>query len=370
MQYFKDESEFEEALIASLLKNGWESVIKYPTEEDLIKNWADILLNNNKQIDHLNDVPLTDTEMQQLMEKIIAGRTPSKLNEFINGKTTSIIRDNPADKVNFGKAVTLDIYDRDEIAAGRSRYQIVQQPVFKSKSKILNDRRGDLMLLINGLPVIHIELKKNGIPVSQAYHQIEKYSHEGIFSGLFSLIQVFVAMTPTETVYFANPGPDGKFNEDFYFHWGDFNNEPINDWAEISNTLLSIPMNEDTIKEETVFDILIGKNLLGKDLPIEFIIDEETKDLKILTPEQTFLQSVQILFNLQQGDIPEYLDLGIDKDVYSECTNKNDLGFTFPILLRQLSTSLESDDTILDFEIDNIELNEVTMFIKRIKLEI
>ena len=197
MSIFKDEQEFEERLIESLLKNGWESVIKYPTEEDLIKNWADILLNNNKQIDHLNNVPLTDTEMQQLIEKIIAGRTPSKLNEFINGKTTSIIRDNPADKVNFGKAVTLDIYDRDEIAAGRSRYQIVQQPVFKSKSKILNDRRGDLMLLINGLPVIHIELKKNGIPVSQAYHQIEKYSHEGIFSGLFSLIQVFVAMTPT-----------------------------------------------------------------------------------------------------------------------------------------------------------------------------
>ena len=130
MQYFKDEQEFEEALIASLLKNGWESVIKYPTEEDLIKNWADILLNNNKQIDHLNDVPLTDTEMQQLMEKIIAGRTPAKLNEFINGKTTSIIRDNPADKVNFGKAVTLDIYDRDEIAAGRSRYQIVQYTYF------------------------------------------------------------------------------------------------------------------------------------------------------------------------------------------------------------------------------------------------
>lgn len=254
MSFFKDEQEFEEALIASLLKHGWESVIKYPTEEDLIKNWADILLNNNKQIDHLNNVPLTDTEMQQLIEKIIAGRTPSKLNEFINGKTTSIIRDNPADKVNFGKAVTLDIYDRDEIAAGRSRYQIVQQPVFKSKSKILNDRRGDLMLLINGLPVIHIELKKNGIPVSQAYHQIEKYSHEGIFSGLFSLIQVFVAMTPTETVYFANPGPDGKFNEDFYFHWGDFNNEPINDWAEISNTLLSIPMAHQLIGFYTIAD--------------------------------------------------------------------------------------------------------------------
>ena len=82
------------------------------------------------------------------------------------------------------------------------------------------------MLLINGMPVIHIELKKSGIPVSQACNQIEKYSHEGIFSGLFSLVQIFVAMEPNEAVYFANPGPDGKFNPDYYFHWADFNNEP------------------------------------------------------------------------------------------------------------------------------------------------
>ena len=73
------------------------------------------------------------------------------------------------------------------------------------------------MLLINGMPVVHIELKKSGIPVSQATNQIEKYAHEGIFSqGLFSMVQIFVAMTPEETLYFANPGPDGKFNKDFY----------------------------------------------------------------------------------------------------------------------------------------------------------
>ena len=252
---FKTESDFEEALIAALQRKGWDKkVIKYPTEDDLIQNWADILFNNNRQIDHLNNVPLTKGEMAQLMEKIVEGRTPAKLNEFINGKTTSIIRDNPEDKLNFGKAVTLDIYDRDEIAAGKSVYQIVQQPIFKSNSPILNDRRGDLMLLINGMPVIHIELKKSGVAVSQAYHQIEKYAHEGIFSGIFSLIQVFVAMNPEETVYFANPGPDGVFNEDFYFHWGDFNNEPIDDWLEVTSKLLSIPMAHQLIGFYTIAD--------------------------------------------------------------------------------------------------------------------
>lgn len=156
--------------------------------------------------------------------------------------------------MHLGKEISLKIYDRLEIAAGESRYQIVQQPKFPTKSKILNDRRGDLMLLINGMPLIHIELKKSGIPVSQACHQIKKYAHEGIFTGLFSLVQIFVAMNPEETVYFANPGPEGHFNPDYYFHWADFNNEPINDWKRVTSTLLSIPMAHQLIGFYTVAD--------------------------------------------------------------------------------------------------------------------
>ncbi|MGY6648310.1 type I restriction endonuclease subunit R, EcoR124 family [Wenyingzhuangia sp. IMCC45574] len=252
---FTKESEFEEALILALSKKGWENeVIKNPTEEDLLNNWANILFDNNRGIDRLNDTPLTNGEMQQILEQITSLRTPLKLNGFINGKTVSIKRDNEDDKLHFGKEVSLKIYDRHEIAAGQSRYQIVQQPQFKSKSKILNDRRGDLMLLINGMPLIHIELKRSGVSVSQAYHQIENYSRSGIFSGLFSLVQVFVAMEPKETVYFANPGPEGKFNKDFYFHWADFNNEPKNDWNDIASSFLSIPMAHQLIGFYTVPD--------------------------------------------------------------------------------------------------------------------
>lgn len=252
---FNKESDFEEALIKILSEKGWEKeVLKNYSEQDLLRNWANILFENNRDIDRLNDYPLTDSEMQQILEQIEALRTPLKLNGFINGKSVSIVRDNPDDKLHLGKEVSLKIYDRREIAAGQSRYQIVQQPKFPTKSKLLNDRRGDLMLLINGMPVIHIELKKSGIPVSQAYNQIEKYSHEGIFSGLFSLVQIFVAMEPNEAVYFANPGPDGKFNPDYYFHWADFNNEPINEWDKVASTLLSIPMAHQLIGFYTVAD--------------------------------------------------------------------------------------------------------------------
>jgi type I restriction enzyme R subunit len=240
---FTKESEFEQALLLALTKKGWEDkILKNPTEADLLKNWANILFENNRDIDRLNNTPLTEGEMQQIVEQITALRTPLKLNGFINGKTVAIKRDNPEDKLHFGKEISLKIYDRHEIAAGQSRYQIVQQPQFKSKSKILNDRRGDILLLINGMPLIHIELKNSNVAVSQAAYQIENYSRSGVFTGLFSLVQVFVAMQPEETVYFANPRPDGKFNKDFYFHWADFNNEPKNNWNDIVSSLISIPM--------------------------------------------------------------------------------------------------------------------------------
>lgn len=252
---FAKEVDFETALIKILSEHGWEKEILHNyTEQQLIQNWADILYQNNRGIDRLDSYPLTAGEMKQILEQITALRTPLKLNGFINGKSVSITRDNPEDTQHFGKEISLKIYDRREIAAGQSRYQIVRQPRFSSKSKLLNDRRGDLMLLINGMPVIRIELKKSGVPVSQACNQIEKYSAEGIFTGLFSLVQIFVAMNPEETVYFANPGLDGKFNSDFYFHWADFNNEPINDWKVIASTLLSIPMAHQLIGFYTVAD--------------------------------------------------------------------------------------------------------------------
>lgn len=252
---FSKEADFEEALIAILSEKGWEkTVLKNYTEEQLIQNWANILFENNRGIDRLNDYPLTDGEMRQILEQIGTLKTPLKLNGFINGRSVTITRDNVDDKQHFGKEVSLKIYDRREIAAGQSRYQIAQQPKFPAKSKLLNDRRGDLMLLINGMPVIHIEIKKSGVPVSQACHQIEKYAGEGVFTGLFSLVQIFVAMNPEETLYFANPGPEGTFNSDFYFHWADFNNEPINDWKQIASTLLSIPMAHQLIGFYTVAD--------------------------------------------------------------------------------------------------------------------
>lgn len=157
---FNSEADFEKALITLLFDKGWErNVLYYKTEEDLIRNWADILFENNRAIDRLGDYPLTEGEMQQIIEQVNRLQTPTAANAFINGKTIAIKRDNPDDKLHLGHEISLKIYDRSEIAAGQSRYQIAQQPVFKTHHPLASDRRGDFMLLINGMPVIHVELK-------------------------------------------------------------------------------------------------------------------------------------------------------------------------------------------------------------------
>ena len=84
---FKTETAFEQAFIETLFNKGWEStVLKNPTEQDLINNWAKILFENNSGIDRLNGQPPTDSEMAQILEQIKNLRTPLALNGFINGK--------------------------------------------------------------------------------------------------------------------------------------------------------------------------------------------------------------------------------------------------------------------------------------------
>lgn len=248
---FNKEADFENALIALLATKSWEKeVLRYPTEEELIANWQEHLDKTNQHIDKL-DVPLIRSEMNRILEQVQALKTPYALNGFINGKTVAIKRENEASR-HFGKEVSLDIFDREEISAGKSRYQIAQQPHFTPRSDLYPKQRGDLMLLINGMPMFHIELKRSGVPISQATNQIERYHKAGAFSGIFSLVQVFVAMTPEECRYFANTG--GRLNPAFYFRWADFNNVYMNDWDKVATHFLSIPMAHQFIGDYTIAD--------------------------------------------------------------------------------------------------------------------
>lgn len=134
---FEQEAAFETALISLLTeKYGWEpEILRYKTEEDLIQNWKQILFENNRDVDRLNDVPLTASEMQQILDQIARLRTPLKLNGFINGKTVAIKRDNPADELHCGKEVSLKIYDRQEIAAGKAAIRLSSSRYFRPEAR-------------------------------------------------------------------------------------------------------------------------------------------------------------------------------------------------------------------------------------------
>ena len=273
IQSFIKELAFEEALTEHLLHHGWNEVIKNPTEEELVQNWANILYDNNRGIDKLGDYPLTPSEMQQVIDQVNMCDSPYAVNKLINGQQISIKRDNKADTNNYGKEVYLKIFDPKEISAGQSRYQIARQPKFKTKEAMTGDRRGDLMLLINGMPVVHVELKRSKVDVSQACYQLKRYTHEGVFAkGIFSMVQIFVAMTPEETLYFANPGAEDRFSTQFFFHWEDYNNTVVSDWKQVATDLLSIPMAHQMVGFYT-------------------IADDKDKTLKVLRSYQYFAAS-------------------------------------------------------------------------------
>lgn len=251
------ELNFEADLIEMLQSVGWnDGLLKNVDEKDLIENWRNILNTNNKA--KLNGVELSDNEMMQIMEHVrLKCNTPVKANIFINGKDICIIRDGDSkDTEHAGKEVYLEIFDPVEIAGGKSKYQIAEQIKYNTSANF-NDRRGDVLLLINGIPVIHIELKASGVSVTEASNQIKKYAKEGIWTGLFSLIQVFFAMTPEDVVYFANPGAYTNYNDAFFFRWGDTSNNPIKDWKTLckgENAILSIPEAHQLVGYYTIAD--------------------------------------------------------------------------------------------------------------------
>ena len=257
----RGELNFEEDFIDSLKTSGWEhNILKNYSVEELINNWRNIIFDRNRS--RLGGIPLSDDEMLQVLDAVKQqANTPCKANHFINSanRGVAIKRDKTSqDKIHAGKEVYLDLFQAQEIAGGTSRYQIAEQTNFINGNPNYPDRRGDITLLIDGIPVIHIELKASGVDVFEACTQIQKYTQEGVFTGFMSLVQIFWAITPEDALYFSNPGDKDKFNPAFFFRWGDRNNNIIKDWKELikgQNHILSIPEAHKMIGYYTIADV-------------------------------------------------------------------------------------------------------------------
>lgn len=242
-QEFVSEAAFEDAVVHNLTRlHGWsKAVLNSPTEQDLIENWAEIIFKNNNTLERLNGVPLSKSEIETLVQAIAQRINPTDMHRLLQGKELTLRRDNVADKRNHGQNIQLTIFNPAEIAGGDSTYQIARQPKFSKKIQTESDRRGDLVLLIWGLPLIHLELKSSTQTVSKAIVQMQRYMDQQIFSGLMNAVQVMVALTPDDIRYFARPVDADALNPNFMFKWTDKDNEWYPSWRGIVQSFLGIP---------------------------------------------------------------------------------------------------------------------------------
>lgn len=215
----------------------WEYRSDIKTTEDLWKNFKEILEQHNQST---LDNPLSVVEFEQVKRRLLeATKTPYEAGKFLYGLNgVSQIEIDLDD----GRHVFLTVFKQDEIGAGDTIYQIVNQIERPAVIPGKLNRRFDTTLLINGLPIIQIEEKTNGHDVNEALNQMHQYIVEKQYSDIFSTLQILVAMTPTSIKYMANTTAD-KFNKDFAFHWQrKKDNSRVNDWKEFSDLFLTIPM--------------------------------------------------------------------------------------------------------------------------------
>lgn len=248
---FTAEEAMESRLIEELTKNvsQWTYRNDLRTEDDLWENLRHKLNVNNKAV--LNDVPLSDKEFEQVKNEL---SFPNfyRAAEFLAGENgianVRVVRDDP----RVGE-IRLMVMNNRDIAGGSSSYEIINQYQAGKTSSTDRNRIFDVTLLINGLPMIHIELKNRSTSYMDAFRQIDKYSGEGKFKGIFSSIQMFVVTNGVDTRYIA-AAQKGKLNSKFLTRWVDENNKPVNNYLDFARDVLSIPQAHKMVGQYSVLD--------------------------------------------------------------------------------------------------------------------
>lgn len=245
----QQELKMEDQLIKQLSQDEsqWTFREDIKNEDDLWNNFFKILQNNNQAV--LDDVPLTNNEKNVIKAKI-SHPTFFRAAQDFTGANGQYRIDLQRDDTTVG-TISLLVIDHTNVAGGSSVYEVVHQVQFHRRSEMDNDRRGDVTLLINGLPVIHIELKAPNVSYMQAFNQIQKYITEQKFNGIYSNIQMFVVTNGTDTKYVA---ADQHLREKFLSGWVDKENKPVRNYLSFAKDVLSIPMAHHMVADYSVLD--------------------------------------------------------------------------------------------------------------------
>ena len=262
------EKTIEDKLIEQLTvgKSQWTYRPDLHTEEELWANLRSILERGNKAV--LDGMPLTDLEFEQVKNQL-SFATFYDAAKWIAGENgiahVYVQRDT--------ETVQLTALKRDDIAGGSSVYEVINQyRALKDDEEDIHsqNRRFDVSLLINGIPLIHIELKNRQHSYLDGFRQIRKYIREGKFTGIFSAVQMFVVSNAVDTKYFAAASEE-ELNEKFLSGWEDFANNPVTDYLKFAENVLKIPEAHQMVMKYAVLDQEARKILLLRPYQIHAI---------------------------------------------------------------------------------------------------
>ncbi len=262
------EAALENGLIATLQQMGYEYV-QLDEETNLVDNFKKQLeIHNKKALNEVGRTEFTDTEFDRILIYLEGGsrfEKAKKLRDLL-----------PLDLEN-GHRIWVEFLNRSQWC--RNEFQVSNQITVEGRKKC----RYDVTILINGLPLVQIELKRRGMELKQAYNQIQRY-HKTSFHGLFDYIQIFVISNGVNTRYFAN-NPNCGYK--FTFNWTDIANHPFNDLSMFAHDF---------------FD----KCTLGKMISKYIVLHEGDKSLMVLRPYQ-FYAVERILDKVQNSNDNGYI---------------------------------------------------------------
>ena len=236
---YQSEAELERELIANLVAQGYERA-DFKTSDELYANLK-------VQIERLNSIAFSDSEWERFLIEYLDAP-----NEGMIEKTRKIQEDYIYDFIfDDGHLKNIKIIDKKNIH--NNYLQVVNQVVGGAR----NENRYDVTILVNGLPLVHIELKKRGALVQEAYYQIHRYIKESfnLDHSLYKYVQIFVISNGTYTKYFANTTAKNKDNYEFTCEWADAKNVVIRDLVDFTKTFFEKRVVLEVLTKYCVFDV-------------------------------------------------------------------------------------------------------------------
>ncbi len=236
---YQSEAELERELIANLVAQGY--------ERENFKTSDELYANLKVQIERLNNVSFSNSEWERFLIEYLDAP-----NEGMVEKTRKIQEDYIYDfTFDDGHLLNIKIIDKNNIH--NNFLQVVNQVIGGDR----NQNRYDVTILVNGLPLVHIELKKRGVPLQEAFNQIHRYSKESfnLDHSLYKFVQIFVISNGTYTRYFANTTAKNKNNYEFTCEWADAKNKVIRDLEDFTKTFFEKRVILEVLTKYCVFDV-------------------------------------------------------------------------------------------------------------------